>query len=187
MNILNSALLITLLLTNYCNIAFAQVAEEDEISYQGDFSITEGDNLRVTTNFNGTFSSISSVRVTLYLTDYYSNGESYRLRFFNDNNNVVAQTTHVKDSPFSDQHLGYLTNSTAVRNLFLDGNASFDVTMLSGSVNVSSVYISINGEFVPDPTLETTPVPFPQIFYVIFALLIVGVARLTGRHQVVSG
>ena len=138
------------------NITAATV-NPDQLVLEGDYQVSEGDPLRVTAYFDGSFTSISSVQIIMYLSDFYSKNESYKLTFYNDSGDIVKTTSHVNDSPFADQHLGYLTNSSVVKNQFMDGMASFELEMLAGSVNISSIAVNINGVFSPNPVVVPLP------------------------------
>lgn len=170
--------IVLLCILSIVNSANAAIIQPSEILLSGDYSVGENDPLQVTTEFDGTFSSISSVQVIMFLTDMYSFGESYQFSFFNDFGQTVSRTSHSNDNPFGYRHIGYLTNSNTVENLFYDGSATFEFAMLSGSVNVSSIAININGDFVPDPA----PVPLPAAAW-LFGAGLFGLIGLTRRKR----
>jgi len=136
--------------------ASAALVHPDKMVLDGDYSINVNDPLKVTALFNGTFNQINSVTIALHLTDTYSKGESYQFNFFEDSDSIIMSSSHINDSPISSSHLGLTTNGETVKSLFQDGNATFETVMLAGSVNVSFINISIDGDFVP------TPVPLPM-------------------------
>lgn len=167
---------LTLALSTSVNAA---IVNPDQLVLDGDLLVSEGDPLHVTAIFDGTFTSISSVQVTMYLSDYYSKNESYGFTFYNDGGDAVSSTSHVNDSPFASRHVGYLTNSAIVKNQFMDGVASFQLDILAGSVNVSSIAVNIDGQFVPAPVV----VPLPATAW-LFGSGLICLAGFAGRKKV---
>lgn len=156
--------------------AGAAIVHPNDIALDGDYSIAVNDPLKVTAIFDGTFDDINYVQITMYLNDDYSPGESYQFSFFNDSGNPVSTVTHSNSSPNAYSYIGYMTNSNTVGSLFLDGNATFELAMLAGSVNVSSIAINIDGDFTP------TVVPLPPSL-LMFGSALLGLTGLKFRSK----